>query len=79
MTSAAMILGMLPTATSNGEGSEFRSPMAIAVIGGVISSTILSLVVVPVVYLAIENAKAFLARVFGLGSKPAEAPPSPAE
>jgi multidrug efflux pump subunit AcrB len=79
MTSAAMILGMLPTATSNGEGSEFRSPMAIAVIGGVISSTILSLVVVPVVYLAIENGKAFFARVFGLTPKPAEAPPSPAE
>jgi hydrophobe/amphiphile efflux-1 (HAE1) family protein len=79
MTSAAMILGMLPTATSNGEGSEFRSPMAIAVIGGVISSTILSLVVVPVVYLAIENAKGFLGRLFGVTEKPAEAPPSPAE
>ena len=41
MTSAAMILGMLPTAISNGDGSEFRAPMAIAVIGGVISSTLL--------------------------------------
>jgi len=57
MTSAAMSLGMLPTAISNGEGSEFRAPMAIAVIGGVISSTLLSLVVVPALYLAIENAK----------------------
>jgi hydrophobic/amphiphilic exporter-1 (mainly G- bacteria), HAE1 family len=55
MTSAAMILGMLPTALSNGEGSEFRAPMAIAVIGGVISSTLLSLVVVPVFYLLIEG------------------------
>jgi hydrophobe/amphiphile efflux-1 (HAE1) family protein len=55
MTSAAMILGMLPTALSNGEGSEFRAPMAIAVIGGVISSTILSLVVVPVFYLLFER------------------------
>jgi hydrophobe/amphiphile efflux-1 (HAE1) family protein len=58
MTSAAMTLGMLPTATSNAEGSEFRAPMAIAVIGGVISSTLLSLVVVPVVYVTVENIKA---------------------
>ncbi|HVJ88338.1 MAG TPA: efflux RND transporter permease subunit, partial [Labilithrix sp.] len=60
MTSAAMVLGMLPTAISNGEGSEFRAPMAVAVIGGVISSTILSLVVVPAFYLAVENAKTWL-------------------
>jgi hydrophobe/amphiphile efflux-1 (HAE1) family protein len=57
MTSAAMVLGMLPTAVSHGEGSEFRAPMAIAVIGGVVSSTLLSLIVVPVFYLAIENFK----------------------
>lgn len=62
MTSAAMILGMLPTAISNAEGSEFRAPMAIAVIGGVISSTLLSLIVVPVFYLAIENLKAKISR-----------------
>ncbi len=61
MTSAAMILGMLPTAIGNGEGSEFRAPMGVAVIGGVISSTFLSLVVIPVVYLAIESLKAWLA------------------
>jgi hydrophobe/amphiphile efflux-1 (HAE1) family protein len=65
MTSAAMVLGMLPTAISRGEGSEFRAPMAIAVIGGVISSTLLSLLVVPALYLAIENAKAWLARRSG--------------
>jgi multidrug efflux pump subunit AcrB len=58
MTSAAMVLGMLPTATGRGEGSEFRSPMAIAVIGGVVSSTALSLIVVPAFYLAVENMKA---------------------
>lgn len=62
MTSAAMVLGMLPTAISNSDGSEFRAPMAIAVIGGVISSTLLSLVVVPVFYLALENLKAKLKR-----------------
>lgn len=57
MTSAAMILGMLPTALSQSEGSEFRAPMAIAVIGGVISSTLLSLLVIPAFYLAIEWVK----------------------
>ncbi|MEK7213981.1 MAG: efflux RND transporter permease subunit, partial [Chloroflexota bacterium] len=39
LTSAAMVLGMLPTALNQGPGSEFRSPMAMGVIGGVISST----------------------------------------
>ena len=61
-----MVLGMLPTAIGRGEGSEFRAPMAIAVIGGVVSSTILSLVVVPVFYLAIENVKASFRRSRGL-------------
>src|SRR6185503_5621318 len=64
MTSAAMVLGMLPTAMSNGEGSEFRAPMAIAVIGGVISSTLLSLVVVPVFYLTVENFKHRVGRLW---------------
>jgi hydrophobe/amphiphile efflux-1 (HAE1) family protein len=50
MTSSAMVLGMLPSALSRGEGSEMRQPMALAVIGGVITSTFLTLIVVPVVY-----------------------------
>jgi len=50
MTTFAMMAGMLPTALGLGEGSGFRQPMAIAVIGGLISSTALSLVLVPVVY-----------------------------
>lgn len=50
MTSATIVLGSLPTALSTGPGSEFRSPMSMAVIGGVITSTLLTLVVVPVVY-----------------------------
>jgi HAE1 family hydrophobic/amphiphilic exporter-1 len=55
MTSAAMVLGMLPTALNDGPGSEFRAPMAIGIIGGVISSTLLTLVVVPVFYLMMEG------------------------
>jgi hydrophobe/amphiphile efflux-1 (HAE1) family protein len=76
MTSAAMVLGMLPTAISRGEGSEFRAPMAIAVIGGVVSSTLLSLLVVPALYLAIENVKAWIGRRRGAPASPA---PSAAE
>lgn len=55
MTSAAMVLGMLPTAIKGGEGASFRAPMATAVIGGVIVSTFLTLVVVPVVYLYMDK------------------------
>jgi HAE1 family hydrophobic/amphiphilic exporter-1 len=50
MTTVAMILGMLPSAIGTGEGSEGRQPMAVAIIGGLISSTLLTLLVVPVVY-----------------------------
>jgi multidrug efflux pump subunit AcrB len=62
MTSAAMVLGMLPTALGHGVGSEFRAPMAIAVIGGVITSTLLTLWVVPVVFLWVERLRASLRR-----------------
>jgi HAE1 family hydrophobic/amphiphilic exporter-1 len=50
MTTVAMAAGMLPTAMGLGEGASFRQPMAVAVIGGLITSTALSLVLVPVVY-----------------------------
>jgi len=62
MTSAAMVLGMLPTALGRGMGSEFRSPMAVAVIGGVITSTMLTLWVVPVVFVQVERLRARLRR-----------------
>ena len=55
MTSAAMAIGMVPTAMGKGLGSEFRAPMAIAVIGGVITSTFLTLLVVPVVFAGMER------------------------
>ena len=55
MTSAAIVLGELPTALSTAEGSEFNVPMAVAVIGGVITSTLLTLVVVPVAYTWIDK------------------------
>lgn len=58
MTSVAMILGMLPIALGVGPGSEARAPMAHAIIGGLITSTLLTLVVVPVVYSLIHEWKA---------------------
>lgn len=55
MTTVAMILGMLPSAMGSGEGSDFRSPISIATIGGLITSTLLTLVVVPVSYLLLAR------------------------
>lgn len=55
MTTLAMIFGMIPTALATGIGSEMRSPMAYAIIGGLITSTILTLVVVPVIYTLLDD------------------------
>ncbi|MBN3909622.1 MAG: efflux RND transporter permease subunit [Nostoc sp. NMS1] len=55
MTTASTILGMLPIALGFGAGSELRSPMAIAIAGGLVTSTILSLIVVPVVYTILDD------------------------
>jgi HAE1 family hydrophobic/amphiphilic exporter-1 len=55
MTTLAMIFGMLPVALALGEGGEVRAPMAVTVIGGLITSTLLTLVVVPVVYTLVDG------------------------
>ncbi|HUE88907.1 MAG TPA: efflux RND transporter permease subunit [Vicinamibacterales bacterium] len=55
MTTMAMILGMLPSALGRGEGGEFRAPISIATIGGLITSTALTLIVVPVAYLLLHR------------------------
>ena len=69
MTSIAMGAGMLPIATGMGGGdSSFRSPMAIAVIGGLITSTFLSLLVIPVVYTYLDDFDSFIKRVSGRSS-----------
>ncbi len=65
MTSIAMSAGMLPSALGVGEGGTFRAPMAIAVIGGIIASTVLSLVVVPAFYLIMDDLSRGLAWIFG--------------
>jgi HAE1 family hydrophobic/amphiphilic exporter-1 len=60
MTSAALVLGLLPMALSRATGAEFRSPMAVIVIGGLATSTALTLMVVPVFYALIDGASARL-------------------
>jgi HAE1 family hydrophobic/amphiphilic exporter-1 len=55
MTTLAMIFGMLPLAVALGAGAEMRAPMARAVIGGLITSTFLTLLVVPVMYSVLDD------------------------
>ena len=72
MTTLAMIFGMLPLALALTEGSEQRAPMGQAVIGGVITSSLLTLVVVPVVYCWLDDLGLwFKRRVFGIRPPPA--------
>ena len=56
MTSMTVILALLPAALGLGAGAETNGPLAVAVIGGMITSTLLTLVVVPAVYSLVENA-----------------------
>jgi len=62
MTTLAMIFGMVPLAFATSEGAELRAPMGQAVIGGVITSSLLTLVVVPVVYCYLDDLAAWLRR-----------------
>jgi HAE1 family hydrophobic/amphiphilic exporter-1 len=64
MTTLAMIFGMMPLAFAITEGSEQRSPMGQAVIGGVITSSLLTLVVVPVVYCYVDDLSEYLKRLW---------------
>ena len=62
MTTLAMIFGMVPIALGTGEGGELRAPMARAVIGGLLTSTLLTLIVVPVVCAYLDEATEWLKR-----------------
>ncbi len=72
MTTLAMIFGMLPLAFEIGAGAEFRAPMARAVIGGLITSTLLTLIAVPVAYTYLDDVGTRLAKAWA-GKKKAEA------
>jgi multidrug efflux pump subunit AcrB len=81
MTTVAMVAGLLPVATGLGGDTAFRQPMAIAVIGGLITSTALTLVIVPAVFTLIDDIERWLAPKFGrvltTHSPPTEAPGRP--
>ncbi|WP_240700275.1 efflux RND transporter permease subunit [Sphingomonas gei] len=68
MTSAAMIAGMAPLALGIGADVSFRQPMAIAVIGGLLTSTLLSLLVVPVIFELVDGLEKRARRLFGPAS-----------
>lgn len=74
MTTIAMVGGMLPSALAVGSGGEFRAPMAIAVIGGLISSTVLSLVFVPAVFALLEDVSRGVWSVFSRFVGPVDEP-----
>jgi len=75
MTTFAMVFGMIPLALGIGEGSEQRAPMAHAVIGGIITSTLLTLVVVPVIYTYLDDLAHWARNRFAAGRAAAAAPP----
>ena len=77
MTTVAMIAGMVPIALKWGAGSEARSPMAIAVIGGLITSTVLTLVIVPVVFTYIDDFQNWMLGFFKKGKQSDESEESP--
>ena len=70
MTTFAIVAGMVPVALGRGEGADFRAPLGIAVIGGVITSTILTLLVIPTVYEILADARDWLAAKVGRGEDP---------
>jgi len=79
MTTLAMVAGMLPSAYALGDGGEFRSPMAIAVIGGLIVSTVLSLVFVPSFFTVMDDVGHFLSWMFGRFIGPRDDPEDDAD
>ena len=77
MTTVAMAAGMLPSALGLGDGGDFRAPMAIAVIGGLLASTLLSLVFVPAVFSLMDDIGRFGRRWFAPLIGPKDEPPPP--
>jgi hydrophobe/amphiphile efflux-1 (HAE1) family protein len=74
MTTIAMVAGMLPIAAGLGNSAQFRQPMAVAVIGGLITSTALSLVFVPVVFTIVDDIQSWLAPKFARWLTPKDEP-----
>ena len=74
MTTLAMVAGMIPSALAIGDGGEFRAPMAIAVIGGLLVSTVLSLVFVPSFFTVMDDIGRLAWRIFGRFVGPTDEP-----
>ncbi len=80
MTSIAMIAGMIPVALARGDGAESRVPMAVAIIGGLVTSTVLTLGIVPVVYSYLDQLRTWVLDLLGMGAKaPLEEVKAPAD
>ncbi len=77
MTTAAAIMGGLPIALGLGAGAELRQPLGVAVVGGLVTSQLLTLYITPVIYLSLEDAKRAVLRWFGRAQ--AMVPARPAE
>jgi HAE1 family hydrophobic/amphiphilic exporter-1 len=69
MTTFALIAGMIPVALGGGEGGDFRAPLGIAVIGGVITSTLLTLLVIPTVYEILADIRDWVGARFQSGAR----------
>jgi HAE1 family hydrophobic/amphiphilic exporter-1 len=69
MTTFALIAGMVPVALGRGEGAQFRAPLGVAVIGGVITSTFLTLLVIPTGYEILDEWRRWFAGKFGMTPK----------
>jgi HAE1 family hydrophobic/amphiphilic exporter-1 len=74
MTTLAMVAGMIPSAMALGDGGEFRAPMAIAVIGGLLVSTVLSLIFVPSFFTVMDDIGNLIWRIFGRFIGPTDEP-----
>jgi hypothetical protein len=86
MTATSTIAGMIPVAIGLGSGAETRSPMGTAIVGGLVTSTILTLVVIPVVYSVLDDVPGWIRRLLGaagrllsswLGTPAGRTPPEP--
>jgi HAE1 family hydrophobic/amphiphilic exporter-1 len=72
MTSLALIAGMIPVAMGFGEGAEFRAPMGRAIIGGVVTSTLLTLLIIPAIYELMARGRERVTRRFRRGVGPGD-------
>ena len=72
MTTASMVFAMLPSALKVGQGAELRAPLAVVVIGGLLSSTLLTLVFVPAVYTIVDDIQRVVGRLVGHGDGESE-------